>query len=234
MINKLVLDIETAGISFTDLDEMSQHLLETRFKKRARNDEELEQAKESLAFYPTTAQIVAVGMLNADTEQGKAIYQAVKSEETKTDEGIVFQAVLSEKELLQKFWETAPAYEEFVTFNGRGFDIPFLMIRSAIHNIRPSKNLMVNRYLESQPFNLKHIDLADQLSFYGAKNDWMGLHFWAKAFGIESSKTDEMSGDKVTEFFKQGKHKEIAEYCMKDVLVTLKLYQYWQKNLRFS
>ncbi len=172
-------------------------------------------------------------MLNADTHNGLVLFQQKEKAEVFEEPGVKYEPVTSEAALLNKFWTAANNYTEYVTFNGRGFDIPFLMIRSAINEIRPSKNLMVNRYAESQPFNLKHIDLADQLGYYGAKNDYLGLHFWAKAFGIKSSKTDEVNGDKVTEFFHQGKTLEIAKYCLRDVETTLELYKKWDKYLRF-
>jgi len=68
--------------------------------------------------------------------------------------------------MLENFWNGAKSYQEFISFNGRGFDVPFLMIRSAIHKIIPSKDLMHGRYLYQQLSNAKHIDLFDQLTFY--------------------------------------------------------------------
>jgi hypothetical protein len=107
------------------------------------------------------------------------------------------------------------------------------MIRSAIHNLRPSKNLMLNRYISNQPTSICHIDLFDQFSFYGARFSSLGLHFLARAFGIESPKK-ELTGDKVTEYFYKGKGLEIARYCMNDVQATAALYEKWDKYLRFS
>ena len=40
-----------------------------------------------------------------------------------------------------------------------GFDCPFLMMRSAILGVKPTRNLMPNRYY------MTHIDLLDQLTF---------------------------------------------------------------------
>lgn len=229
----LVFDIETAGEQFEDLDPVSQHLLENRFKRKSKTEEEAEQAKETLAFYPPIAQIVAIGMVEADTGKANVLFQNKSPEEPFEENNIFYQPVESEKQMLEEFWKKIIKFDTFVTFNGRGFDIPFLMIRSAINNIRPSKNLMINRYSENQPINLKHIDLADQLGFYGAKDDRLGLHFWARAFGITSSKLDELTGDKVTDYFRQGKCREIAKYCMRDVFVTLQIYKKWDQYLRF-
>ena len=233
-INKLVFDVETIGQKFDSLDDVSKELLEARFKKKFKDDEEIELQKERLTFFPPLSEVVAIGMLNPETKNGVCLYQARDKIEKTEENKIEYLPFVSEKDLLEKFWQLAMAYEEFITFNGRGFDVPMLLIRSAINGLRPSKNLMVNRYLSSQPFSLKHVDLADELGFYGAKNDFLGLHFWTKAFGIESPKQEGKSGDDVGRNFSDGKYLEIAKYCMGDVFATSELYKKWDKYLRFS
>lgn len=234
-MNKLVFDIETIGKKFEELDDKSKELLELKFNRRAKGDEEeIADLKSKLTFYPPLSEIVAIGMLNPDTLKGAVLYQTRKAEQKTEKNGINFEPFNSEKELLEKFWQMVPAYEEFITFNGKAFDCPMLMIRSAVNNLRPSKNLMVNRYLSSQPYNLKHVDLADELGYYGAKNDYLGLHFWAQGFGIESPKLGDVAADDVGQAFKDGKYFEIADYCMADVYATAELYKKWDKYLRFS
>ena len=103
------------------------------------------------------------------------------------------------------------------------------MIRSAIHQIRASKNLSPYRYAHTT-----HIDLADQLSFYDALRRKFSLHMWCKAFGIESPKDQGMTGLQVKDYFKEGKYLDIARYCMGDIVATKKLYQYWEKYLKFQ
>ena len=90
--------------------------------------------------------------------------------------------------MLEKFWEISRQYDEFISFNGRSFDVPFMMLRSAINKIRPSKNLMGNRYLDRQRDDSLHIDLFDQLNFQGAVRRRDSLHLYTRAFGIESPK----------------------------------------------
>lgn len=231
-MNQLVLDIETAGEEFSSLDIVSQNLLEKKFKRKVQNEEELEQEKEKLALFAPTNQVVAIGMLNPETKNGMVYFQNKEKINLKED-GVDYLSFQSEKELLSNFWEIIKPYQQFITFNGYNFDIPVLMLRSAMNEIRPSKNLMTNRYLERQPFNLQHIDLADQLSFYGAKNDYLSLHFWTKAFSIDSPKEGELTGEKVTQYFKEGKTLEIAQYCLKDVIATTALFEKWEKYLKF-
>jgi len=231
-MNQLVFDIETAGEEFSSLDIVSQNLLEKKFKRTAQNEEELEEEKEKLSFFAPTNQIVAIGMLNPQTKNGLVYFQN-KEKISLKEEGVEYLSFSSEKELLLGFWEIITPYQQFITFNGYNFDVPVLMLRSAMNEIRPSKNLMTNRYLERQPYNLQHIDLADQLSFYGAKKRLFSLHFWTRAFNIDSPKEGELTGEKVTQYFREGKTLEIAKYCFKDVIATAALFEKWEKYLKF-
>ena len=140
----------------------------------------------------------------------------------------------NEKEMLENFWKGVTEYNEFISFNGRGFDVPFLVARSAIHKIKPTKDLMSNRYLGSQKFGAVHIDLLDQLSFYGAVRRKGNLHLWSRAFGIKSPKADGISGDDVGKLYKEKKFLDIARYNARDLRATKELYDYWQKYMRFS
>lgn len=231
-MNQLVFDIETAGEEFSSLDTVSQNLLEKRFKRKVQSKEELEEEKEKLSFFAPTNQIVAIAMLNPETKNGMVYFQN-KEKISLKEEGVEYLSFPNEKELLLNFWEIVKPYQQFITFNGYNFDVPILMLRSAMNEIRPSKNLMTSRYLDRQPYNLQHIDLADQLSFYGAKNDYLGLHFWTRAFGIDSPKEGELTGDKVAQYFREGKTLEIAKYCLKDVIATTSLFEKWEKYLKF-
>jgi predicted PolB exonuclease-like 3'-5' exonuclease len=148
----------------------------------------------------------------------------------KEEDGVIYKC-RTEKEMLEQFWQGAQNYTEFVTFNGREFDIPFLMIRSAINKVRPTKNLLSNRYLSSQHYDAKHVDLCDQLSFYGSVRKKCSLHVSCRAFGIESPKAQGVSGDDVASLFKEKKYFEIAKYNVGDLVATQKLYEYWKEFL---
>jgi DNA polymerase elongation subunit (family B) len=139
----------------------------------------------------------------------------------------------TEKEMLQKFWEVVEKYDTFVTFNGRAFDVPFLMVRSALAGIRPSKNLLANRYLNYHPSNARHIDLLDQLTFYGAMRKKGSLHLWCRAFGIESPKSQGVDGDDVKALYDHGKSADIARYNARDLEATTLLYQKYVTFLQF-
>jgi len=237
MSNKLIFDIETIGEDFDKLDETTQESLTRWIKKESESEEEykvaLEEMKDGLGFSPLTGEVVAIGVLDVEKNKGAVYYQNPDNPgEFTEEEGIKLQA-MSEKEMLERFWQGAEHYEEFISFNGRPFDVPFLMVRSAVHGIRPSKDLMSNRYLSLQKYGSKHIDLLDQLTFYGSVRKKGNLHLWSRAFGIKSPKEEGVTGEDVGKLFREKKFLEIARYNVGDLRATKALFEYWDKFLRF-
>lgn len=234
---KLIFDIETIGEDFDSLDETTREVLTYWIKKDSDNEKEmqesLEDLKSRLGFSPLTGEIVAIGVLDYEKNKGAVYFQAPG--ETIADyeeEGIKFKQ-MTEKEMLDYFWEGARNYTEFISFNGRMFDVPFLTIRSAIHRIRPTKDLMRGRYLYQQAAGASHIDLFDQLTFYGATRRKGGLHLWSRAFGIKSPKAEGVTGDDVGRLFKEKKFKDIARYNVGDLRATKELYDRWREYVKF-
>lgn len=234
-MNTLIFDVETVGEKWDDLDETTQSVLKYRIKTDPSEAElyerEMGYLKDGLGFSPLTGEVVSVGVLNYEKNEGCEYYQAPGSSSKALKEAGFDFKVMNEAEILSKFWELAKFHDTFVTFNGRSFDVPFLMVRSAIHKIKPTKDLMSNRYLSSQKFAAKHIDLFDQLSFYSAFRNAGGLHLWSRAFGIKSPKEDGVSGDEVAKLFDEKRYLDIARYNVRDVLATRDLYEYWKSYL---
>ncbi len=223
-MSTIVFDIETVGQDFELLDKTAQE----SFLKFAKTPEEIEQARESLNFYPPTAQIVAIGMLEAETERGVVYFQNGQGQKEEfSQDGITFVSG-TEYEILQCFWKEIKKHSSFVTFNGRTFDCPFIMLRSAINKMRAQKNLMPYRFAMDV-----HIDLADQLSYYDALRRKFSLHMWCQAFGIQSPKEEGITGADVKGLYKKGCYHEIAAYCMRDIHATKRLYEYWKNLLKF-
>jgi DNA polymerase elongation subunit (family B) len=232
---KLVFDIETVGADFDSFDETTQDVLTKWIKKESGSEEEykesLKELKEGLGFSPLTAEVIVIGTLDYEKNQGGVYFQAPgENIPDFTEEGIKFKQ-MTEKEMLEHFWkEIAPHYQEFISFNGRAFDGPFLMIRSAYHGIKPTKNLSESRYFYQQR-TCVHTDLADQLTFYGNLRKKGSLHLWSRLFGIKSPKAGEISGDEVAKFFKDKKYLEIAKYNLGDLRATKELYEKWNQYL---
>jgi hypothetical protein len=229
----LLFDIETVGMPFESFDEAQQEYWlrpaqrepteEARAAKRA-------ELLQQLNLTPLTAQVVAIAMVNVDSGRGKVFYQAEDAEEFKSEDGLVDFIAGQEVDVLDGFWDVVTKFDRFVTFNGRGFDCPFLMLRSAILGIKPTKDLMPYRYDAK-----KHCDLADQLSYYGAFTQRrFNLDFYCKAFGIESPKAHGVSGLDVNRLFAEKQFRSIAEYCLRDVRSTTLLYKKWRELLSFE
>lgn len=223
-MSRVIFDIETAGRDFDALDRDTQDYL----LKWAETEEDIKGVKESLSFYPVTAEIIAIGMLNPDTMRGAVYFQAPKGSASQSVEDNITYKPGSEKEIIEAFWENIKSYDKFVTFNGRSFDCPFIMIRSAVQSIKPTRELMPNRY------NGAHIDLLDQLTFYGATRRRFSLDMWCKTFGIKSPKSEGITGYDVKDLFASGRYLEIAKYCSGDLRATRELLIRWENYIRFS
>lgn len=222
---KIIFDIETVGINWDDCDPGVQESL----LKYAKTDEEEQLARDSLSFYPVTASVVTIAMVEAETDRSFVYYILPGQQPQRTVEGQAeYFAVPNEKQLLELFWAKIAKYENFITFNGRGFDCPFIMVRSAINNIKASRNLMPDRYRSGM-----HIDLMEKLTFLGAVRKRFSLHAWCCAFGIKSPKDNGVTGLDVKKLFQEGRHLDIARYCLGDVIATRELFFYWDKYLNF-
>lgn len=222
-MSRIILDIETVGKDFDSLDTATQEYL----LRWAESDDDIRGVKESLSFYPLTGEIVAIGMLNPDTMKGAVYFQAPSSSISPFEEGGIHYKAGSESEILRHFWDTIKGYRSFVTFNGRSFDCPFILIRSALHQIKPLRDLMPNRY------NGTHIDLLDQLTFYGASRRRFSLDMWCKAFGIKSPKSEGITGYEIKDLYTSGKYIEIAKYCCGDLIATKELLTVWETYVKF-
>ena len=223
-MNRVVFDIETLGFPLESLDEERQAYL----LKFAKTEEERVEAIQRLNLNPFTAQIIAIGMLNPDSNQGKVFYQAPKQEPTFSEDGLVEFVPCSEEEMLQEFWKTMSHYGQFITFNGRTFDCPFVMLRSAILGVKSGRNLLPYRYNANE-----HCDLLEQLTFYGSFRKF-NLDFYCKGFGIKSPKGEGITGLDLGPLFTEGRFLEIAHYCLGDVRATAELYHRWQNLLAFE
>lgn len=246
----LIIDIETIGHDFDSFDKATQESLTRWIEKESETEADYERAladlKDGLGFSPLTGEIVAIGVFDHYKQQGVVYYQAPEAvnnkqatkdnEETPKEfvEGNITYKVMTEAGMLDAFWKGATQYRTFVSFNGRVFDMPFLALRSAICGVRPTKDLNRGRYLYQQPPDAIHIDLADQLSFYGASRKKGTLHLYTRAFGIKSPKADGVTGDEVSSLFKERRYVDIARYNAGDLFATSALYEKYNQYIRFS
>lgn len=232
-MSTLVFDIETVGEEWESFDETTKQTL-SRWILRTMHDETAREAalrdvREGLGFSPLTGRIVAIGLYDVERKQGVVYYDG-DAHSADIDDGVFLLKSRTEREMLEDFWEGAKSYDTFVTFNGRGFDVPFLMLRGAILGVHPTQRLMDGRYLYQQK-GVQHIDLQDQMTFYGALHRRPSLHLFCRAFGIASPKSDGVSGDDVSALYRAGEYETIARYNARDVIATAELYEKWRAYL---
>lgn len=141
----------------------------------------------------------------------------------------------NEQKILERFlYYLNKTNPQLVSFNGRNFDLPAIMLRAMKYNLSAesyfetenaahNKNKWENyraRYCERF-----HIDLMDVLSSFGAARG-LKLDVVCKMAGIVGK--FDTSGDDVCELYFEGKYEKIAHYCQSDVLNTYWLYLKYQ------
>ena len=224
-MKKLVIDIETVGTPWEEYDSYVREYL-----IKGMNEAEAEEEKRRGALSPFTGRIVAIGVVNAESGRSCALYEVPGQTEvvTRKDGNRTFISG-TERQILEKFWEYLDRDDRFISFNGRQFDGPFLMIRSAIRGIAPKRDLVGNRY-RFHP----NCDLREVLNFNGTLNPRQirfNLDLACKTFGIVSSKTEGMDGRAVETLYRAGRYEDIATYCLEDVRATCELYLKLEKTL---
>lgn len=228
-MHKIVFDIETTSFPFESLSESQQEYI-LRYAEKEKDEEiRLQKKEEALRYlnlYPFTAKVIAIGIMDIIKEKRFVYYESSDEEEFISDE-IQFKG-LSEAEMIRSFWRIIEVAKQVISFNGRGFDIPFLMIRSAINKIKPVRNLLGSRFDSNY-----HIDLLEQLTFFGLIKKF-NLDFYCRSFGIESPKAGEINGMEVPKFYEEGRIKEIARYCADDVKATYELFKIWNDYLNIT
>jgi DNA polymerase elongation subunit (family B) len=231
----LVFDIETTSLPLESFDEVQREYLlreAERIPEEALRDAKRSEIVRQFSLWPFTGHVVCVAMLNADTQRGQVLFTADDFDPDADAGPVEFVPCADEVELLTAFWDVARHYDGVVTFNGRGFDVPFLYLRSAILNVPISKKNWLGYRYQTEP----HCDLAEQFTFYnvsgreGAARRF-NLDFYCKAFGIESPKAHGVTGMDINQMIADRKFREIAQYCLRDVRATVELHRIWKERL---
>ena len=219
--SRIVFDIEVAGFPWEEVDEITRGYLMTREKDPERRDG----VPERTALFPGLGRVIAIGVwkLEDGPEDDTGLILLDGPEEPSREwEKVPHTKIVrgGEQTLLETFWKIVAHRERrLVSFNGRGYDGPILTIRSAQLGIKPSRNLVPNRYHVHD-----HCDLLDVLTFHGATRDRFSLDYWCRRFDVESPKGS-IDGSQVGRAYREGRIEDIGEYCLRDVRATAQLYQ---------
>jgi 3'-5' exonuclease len=131
-----------------------------------------------------------------------------------------------ERELITSFVNRiAELSPRLVTFNGSSFDFPVLRYRAMMHKV-PAIGLSARPYFNR--FTEDAIDLCDVLSSFNSQGK-ASLHEVCRVMGLPG-KPDSIRGEDVERYYREGRIRDIAEYCESDVVNT---YQLWLRHELF-
>ena len=127
-----------------------------------------------------------------------------------------------ESELLDKFIDWLSDKEDYswISFNGKQFDIPFIMTRSCLEFGLSDDDLKCSYHF----LKWNHIDLHEELRKLTGKR--ISLDTAAKLMGCDSKSG---KGKDAIELWRQGRFDELKAYCMQDVEVTWQVYYKYKK-----
>ena len=223
----IVFDIEVAGFPWDEVDEITRGYLMSRERDASKRDT----VPERTALFPGLGKVIAIGFWHIQANKGLILLEGDPEEQhgwEKVPHSDIFRA--DERGVLAKFWEIVAkpihgTLPRLVTYNGRSYDGPILMTRSAQLELAPTRNLVPYRYDISD-----HCDLLDVLCYQGAARDRYSLDYWCRRFDVESPKGS-IDGSQVARAYRDGRIEDIGEYCLRDVRATGQLYEKLETTL---
>lgn len=119
-----------------------------------------------------------------------------------------------EASILTRYWALYDKYTRVVGFNVDAFDLPFIVKRSIINNVRVADNF---------DRNIRDLRKAANSFFLCYEKLAKGkLSDWAEVMGIEVATHN---GALMPKLFEKRDWKKIEEHCIEDVEITTKLYE---------
>jgi len=123
--------------------------------------------------------------------------------------------------MLADFAEFVSKWEPtLVTWNGRGFDLPVLMLRSLRHGVSAPWYYKKPGY-RYRYSTAAHVDLCDILADHGATR-MTSLHGAARLIGLPGK--DGVDGSQVEALYRTGQIEALRGYCLSDVAQTAFLF----------
>lgn len=201
-MRRMFLDIETIPAPGSDLVKLKD-LYESKKKKY-----EAREQKYSKKFQDFVEETNFSGSFG----QILCLAYAINDEEVKILTG-------KEVNILKEFWQLAKNVDVFIGHNVMDFDLKFILQRSVIFQIKPTKELSFARY-RSYPI----YDTLREWQHWGGGNGLDSLDALAKALDLPTSKKG-IDGSMVYKFYQADKLEEIYTYCKADVTLTRKVYK---------
>lgn len=206
-------DIETCPIPLDLMSPQQIERLNKELARQARQDAERQigrtdedRSRLVRSTHPMLGWICCIAVVRYD-ERSKRIH---------TPKSYTAGHYAEEPAMLERFWADLQkvGMAQWVSFNGKRFDSPFLRCRTLTHSLRIT-NLQP---LHTHPF--QHRPHADLMTIF---RPTMTLADLCALLGVESPK-DGFCGADVAQAVEEGRIVDVAEYCEGDVIPPLKCY----------
>ena len=140
----------------------------------------------------------------------------VKESPDRCDEGVLTG---DEPSILRAFWDLVRDVDLFVGFNVLDFDLKFILQRSIVNRVPPSRPISFRRFQQEPVY-----DVMREWEAWSTR-DTISLDTLSRALGMESPKSGGVDGSQVYDFYLAGRVQEIYDYCLRDVRVTREIYR---------
>jgi predicted PolB exonuclease-like 3'-5' exonuclease len=167
--------------------------------------------RDGMGLDPNFARICVIG--HAERVEGKIVTGDDWLKEATDD---------AERALLKSFWRRMSGVTQVATFNGAGFDIPFIMRRSWVLGVKPTKLFETVPWKCIMPMS-NHIDIRLVLSM-GDTHARGNLDLYGK-LKLGRGKTEGMDGSQVWPTWQAGKIDVIRDYCRDDCVEAMELLE---------
>ena len=175
-------------------------------------------ALNSFALSPLTGKIILIGMLVDCLHTGATESDYTKYRVADADMYYVGLDNTNEKELLTEFWKIFSYHNLntplLITFNGKKFDLPYILHRSAILGIDPPRKIRMQPYL-SKYDNTMHFDVYNWF-------DGGSLVEWSYKLGLTESLARD--GNKIGGWYEEGNMDLIKDKNKIDLAQTYSIY----------
>lgn len=199
VLKEKINDIKAPG-NWKDPEKIKRYKLEKK-----------EEIEKKAALSPLTGRIVVASIAIDKTQQGELLSQW-------DFKFLIAKSIDDEPELIRQVDNILYSYNPMplITFNGRLFDIPFIITRAAINNISLQHKLPIKKY------DKNHIDLIDVLK--DGK-----LDYYLKAFGLPGK---DGSGADVHSLVTAGDWAGLTRYCQ-DIRQVVEVWKRVKNAVRY-
>ncbi len=217
-VTRIFLDIETLPAKEDQWKEIAPRIRQGREKKRgkyAAGRASPDEAYRNTSLSGEFGRILCIGMIVEGEAGEESIVLGWEEHTERFSE--------DERAILQSFWGRLREFDVrrdlLIGHNLFDFDLRFIYHRSVVHRVRPAVDLSFRRFTNQPIF-----DTMQEWTRWSWQ-DRISLDRLALVLGLPTSKSHEVSGDKIYDRFREGKYRLLRDYCLADVVLTRQVYQ---------